>query len=78
MGKKFRIRRFIRQYFKENHKEELLFIDTTNFSDRQNKVIMAELRKKNTFENSRRRNQAVSITTHKTKGKGNDYAKEKE
>ncbi|GGD03236.1 hypothetical protein [Enterococcus wangshanyuanii] len=64
--KKFRIRRFIRQLFKENRDKKMFIIDTTKFSEHQNRVIVNELWKKNLLASSRKKNQVISINTHKS------------
>ncbi|PZL73760.1 hypothetical protein CI088_08000 [Enterococcus plantarum] len=61
---KFRTRRYIRQYFKENKEEKTINLDLKNFNDNQINIVLDELWKLKIIQLSRKTNQLLSIQTH--------------
>lgn len=61
---KFRIRRYVRQYVKENKEEKIINLDIKNFNDNQLNIVIDELWKLQIMQLSRKNNQMISIQTH--------------
>ncbi|MEI5992405.1 hypothetical protein A5881_003961 [Enterococcus termitis] len=61
---KFRIRRYIRQYLKENKGKKIIDLNFNNFNDNQLNIALDELCKLQIIQLSRKNNQIISIQTH--------------
>ncbi|MBP2098882.1 hypothetical protein J2Z52_001696 [Enterococcus rivorum] len=62
MNKKFRVRRYVRQFLQENRSKKLVQLDISTLSDSQTTVAVRMMHK--LIVNSRKNNQSVSIKTH--------------